>query len=136
MDYSIELSKISKKLKLLHAEDDEIISSICSYIFEEYFESSDIAMDGQIALDMFHENDYDLIITDFDMPKINGLDLIKEIRKVNKKIPIMILSGYLQEFLLSKVKEENVFYVKKPFDPDHLIKVIYEMIQSREINKE
>ncbi len=131
MDYSIELTKKGKKLKLLHAEDDEIILSICNYIFEEYFESSDTAENGQIALDMFHKNHYDLIIADFDMPLLNGLELIKKIRKVNKEIPIMILSGYLREFLLDKIKEEGIFFVKKPFDPDNIVKVLYEMVQNR-----
>lgn len=57
--------------------------------------SIDGAYNGQEALDKFNQNEYDLILTDIDMPLMNGLELIKEIQKSEKKTPIIyVFSGY------------------------------------------
>ena len=51
------------------------------------------ASDGERAIDLFYSNNYDLIILDLNIPRLYGMDVLKEIRVDNKEVPILILSA-------------------------------------------
>jgi CheY-like chemotaxis protein len=55
-----------------------------------------IAASGEEGLRLFREGKIDLVLLDYWMPKINGLDLAREIRQLNKSVPIIVLSGFSQ----------------------------------------
>jgi DNA-binding response OmpR family regulator len=73
-------------------------------------------LDGQIALNEFNKQEemIDLIITDIQMPKMTGTELISEIRK-KSKIPIIIISGSVSGDN-SVLDIENTIFLQKPFD--------------------
>ncbi len=127
MDYSNELQKIAGNFSILHAEDDEIVAKICNLLLTRYFKVADTAPDGEVALAKFKSNKYDILITDLNMPKMNGFELAKELRLINKDLPIMILSGYIQADMVEKFKEQGIYYLKKPFDAKKIIELLYEM---------
>ncbi len=52
------------------------------------------AQDGETAFEMFKKEKPDIIISDIYMPKLNGLDLLKKIKTINPKIPIILITGY------------------------------------------
>ena len=81
-----------KKKKILIAEDEkEIIGLLSLYLESEGF-SVISAEDGQEAYELFNRESPDLLIADIMMPKKNGYDLIREIRKISQ-IPIIVLSA-------------------------------------------
>ncbi len=79
----------------------------------------DYAMNGKDGFILFNGNNYDLIITDMDMPFMNGNEMISKIREINKDIPIIMITG--------KGKPElgnNIPVIYKPFDLSELKQVM------------
>jgi two-component system cell cycle response regulator DivK len=110
--------------KVLVAEDSSVIQNLLKKIL--LFENCKItsAKDGQSVLDLFEKEDYDLIIMDINLPKIDGLEATKRIRK-GSKTPIIGISGN------AKNLPEEVFfnagmneYMQKPLDYDKLIELV------------
>jgi len=79
------------------------------------------AEDGIDALEKYHSHEFDLIITDWNMPNMNGLDLIIAIRKINKDIPIVMVTteGGKKE-VITALKAGVNNYIVKPFTPQVL----------------
>ncbi len=89
-----ELLKTSKTIKVLYVEDNETARESTLGMLENFFKDIVVAVDGLDGWEKFQENEYDLIISDINMPRMNGIEMINEIRKVNHDISILILSAY------------------------------------------
>ncbi|MCD4674702.1 MAG: transporter substrate-binding domain-containing protein [Desulfobacula sp.] len=105
---------------ILVVEDEAAISDIQYRILtqEPCNHKVDIAQNGQIAIDLFKRNKYDFVSLDYILPgKINGMDVYHHIRKADKNIPILFVSGNI-EFLESikelKQKDINIDHLSKP----------------------
>jgi response regulator len=80
-------------MHILIVEDEDIISEgIFEYLTERNYTCT-IAKDGQEAIDKFEEKKVDLVLLDIMLPKINGLDVLKQIRK-KSKIPVLMLTSF------------------------------------------
>ena len=79
--------------RLLIADDDDQIRELLVFDIQSSGYITDSASDGEIALKKALENNYDLIILDVMMPKINGYDVCKNIRMVKPKIPVLMLTA-------------------------------------------
>ncbi len=136
----LDLSNIIKytsKLKLLYVEDDEEARLATRVILEEFFQSVVIASNGQEGLDLFKENDVDLIITDINMPKMNGLEMIKEIRKLDNEISILILSAYNESgFFMDSIKMGVEGYLLKPIDINQFVGMLEKVVQKLKLQDE
>lgn len=109
-------------MKILLAEDDEFTRRGLADIFEEEGYTVITAADGEEALQMFREKKPDLICLDIMMPKMNGYDVCKNIRKGNKKIPVLFLSAKSEE--IDKVLGLELGaddYISKPFGVKEVI---------------
>jgi PAS domain S-box-containing protein len=125
-----ELIKLSSPLKLLYVEDNKAARETTCMIFEELFSNITIAVDGKDGLDKFKNSSFDLIITDINMPILNGLDMIKEIKKIDDEIPILILSAHNEDNLfMDSIKLGIDGYLLKPIDIDKLAQMIYKIVQ-------
>jgi PAS domain S-box-containing protein len=118
---------------ILLVEDEPAISGIQYKILsqEPCNHKVDIAHDGQIAMDLFKRNKYDLISLDYILPGgINGMDVYDRVRKINKTIPILFISGNI-EFLESikelKRKDANIDHLSKPSQNKDYVKSINEL---------
>lgn len=78
--------------RILLAEDDDTIRS--QYYISLTFEGHDVvvAEDGQEALDIFNKDNFDLVITDFSMPFINGAQLTEKIKEQKPKCPVIMVT--------------------------------------------
>ena len=124
------MNTITKKLNILYVEDDITINDSMSKLLKLFFNYVKSTFDGKEALEYYTKNlnSLDLIITDIRMPKMNGVELIKEIRKVNENIPIYISSGefqYEDEILALKVNE----WFQKPIRVNEILEKITEDFQ-------
>lgn len=115
-------SKILKNLKVLFIEDEDIIRekivSSLEYIVCEVVSASD----GKIALEKLKTFTPDLIITDLEMPHMNGIELIQHIRQYDKNTCIMVVTAYTSEkYLLELIDMHIEKYIVKPITLEKLI---------------
>ena len=120
---------------ILLVEDESAISGVQYKILsqEPCNHKVDIAHDGQVAIDLFKRNEYDLISLDYVLPGgINGMDVYDHVRKINKAIPILFISGNI-EFLESikelKQKDANIDHLSKPCQNKDYVKSINELFE-------
>jgi two-component system, chemotaxis family, chemotaxis protein CheY len=103
---------------------------ICSALEQAGYEILD-AEDGQFALEKLKDTPVQLVISDLNMPNMNGIELIKELRAhpSHKYTPIIMLTTESQ---MSRVKEGKAAgatgWIVKPFDPEHLVNVVNKVL--------
>lgn len=123
-------------MKILVVEDDKIIrEGICEYLSEFGYEMYEDE-DGRKALDIFKDKDINLIILDIQIPLLNGLEVLKEVRK-ESKIPILMLTAFSdEEYKISAFSSLADGYIEKPFSLpvlkvriDSLIKRYYKEVE-------
>jgi DNA-binding response OmpR family regulator len=103
-------------MKLLIIEDEETMQKILCKGFRKLNYVVDSAYDGNEALDLYFSNTYDLIVLDLNLPKLDGMGVLNEIRSDNKEIPILILSARSNvEDKIAGLDEGANDYISKPF---------------------
>ena len=88
----------------------------------------DFVGNGRIADKRLRENSYDILITDLQMPEIDGMTLIKNIRNRGNLIPVIILSSYDKFEIEKLINEPQVDSLQKPFESSNLIEMINKLI--------
>lgn len=104
-------------MRILVVEDEKDLNFVLSKGLKKNGYAVDQAYDGQEALDLYHSNQYDLIILDLNIPKIDGLEVLRTIRSSDLNTKIMILSAQIA--IEQRVKGLDMGandYVIKPFD--------------------
>lgn len=135
----MDLSEINllKNLTLLLVEDDEELRDDLKDTLSIFLKNIFTAKNGKEALEIFTKYKPDLILTDYVMPLLDGYELCKEIRKTNKKIPLIIMSNYSdKEKLLKSISLELSDYLVKPIEYNQLKNALLSMAEkfSRENN--
>ena len=109
-------------IKLLVAEDDPNLSNILKVFLTQKGYTVFLAIDGQMALDYYHQTEVDACILDVMMPIKDGFTVAKEIRRLDKRIPILFLTAKNLE--ADKLKGFSIGaddYITKPFSMDELL---------------
>ena len=108
--------------KILILEDDDLFASTLEdFLSDEGFEV-DIAKDGEECLELNFKKNYDLYIFDINVPKINGLDLLEQLRQSDDNTPTIFLTSYKDKDTLHDAFLKGCDdYLKKPADLDELI---------------
>ena len=125
--------KIILRLKVLYVEDDDSIRSELTLVLLKFFGKVYTAKDGEDGLLVYkkHKNSIDLIISDINMPKLTGIEMLKEIRKIDKNIPIMFTTAYSDtQFYSEAIKLKVYEYLIKPIDIRNLIEVTSTLAQT------
>jgi len=129
--------KYSKDLKVLYVEDNKDTRDMTLILLEYFFNSIITAVDGKDGYKKFQENEIDLIITDINMPKMNGLDMLQEIKTINPDIPALIFSAYSDlEHFIHAIKLSIDGYLIKPIDIDQFQQSLYKCIHNIQLQKE
>jgi len=137
MDNLENIIKYTYGLNLLYVEDDKNARVSTVIIFEEFFEHIVVAVDGKDGIEKFQQNDIDIIITDINMPNLNGLEMIDEIRKFNLNVPILVLSAYNESNLfMDSIKLGVEGYLLKPIDIDQFLIVINKIVNRFQLEDE
>jgi CheY-like chemotaxis protein len=90
------------------------------------------AENGKIGFDLFEEHNPDCVLTDLNMPEMDGLGLLQLIRKKNTEVPVIVLSSDTQELTAEKCRNLGASgYMNKPFKKDQLKAVL-----EKALNKE
>jgi len=120
--------KALKKVSVLYVEDEEGIREIFSHILKKFVKKLYIACDGKDGLKKFEKFKPDIIITDIQMPKMTGIEMIEKIRKIDESIPIIITTAFNEtEYLLKAIKlKVDGFFLKPIEDMPKYIKILEE----------
>ena len=124
--HSKELLQYSKNLTLLLVEDHDELRENTANVLQNLFKTVDTACDGQEALGLYNENEYDIILTDIRMPKIDGVKLVEAVYEKNPHQIIIVLSAHDEsKYLIPLLNLGVEHYIKKPLDYQELLKVFY-----------
>ncbi len=119
-----------KSRKVLIVEDNPNMSSLLSDILLQCFDlSSKKAQDGQEALNILKEETFDLVITDLMMPKIDGKELLKTVKKSYPHLPVVLITGYEAEFNPEEEPKPDGFLLK-PFKVQQIDEVLKRLTNS------
>lgn len=119
-------------MRLLLAEDEQALSKALTAILEKNNYSVDTAYDGQEALDYLEADNYDGVILDIMMPKIDGITVLQEIRKKGNLIPVLLLTAKSEvEDKVSGLDAGANDYLTKPFNSRELLARIRAMTRTQ-----
>lgn len=131
-----KLKQIAKEMRLLYVDDNYELCETYTEFFKEIFEEVDCACNGYDGLQLFREQKYDLVITDINMPRMNGFSLIKEIRKIKPDQPIIVISAYSEIAYLSKINTCHVdYFLVKPIETKDLMEKVYACLEEMMIHQ-
>ena len=131
-----QLISSTKELKLLYVEDNEAARKSILNILQEFFDDIVVAVDGEDGLKKFKENSIDLIITDINMPKMNGLEMLADIGKENSSVISLICSAYNEsDYFVESIKLGVEGYLLKPINFKQFISLLEKVVQKSQAKK-
>lgn len=97
--------EVLKDISVLYVEDENDVREFTSKLLSSLLKKVYTAQNGLEGLEIFEENkeNIDLIISDINMPKMNGLEMCENIRKINNEIPLVITSAHNDTSFLKKL---------------------------------
>ena len=121
------MDKLSK-LRVLYVEDDDLIREELAETLEFDVKELITATNGEEGLEKFKKYNPDIVITDIKMPKMNGLDMSREIKKISPSTPIIVTTAFSDSSYLIKAIEIGINrYVLKPVDLDKLYEALEDL---------
>jgi len=109
------MAKYISEITILYVEDDIGIRQALSTTLEMWAKKVYLAENGEKGLELFKEYKPDIIISDVKMPKLNGIEMVKEIRKLDENIPIIFTTAHNESGFLHEAIEQHVnHYILKP----------------------
>lgn len=113
---------MSKNVSILLAEDDENLGTLLNTFLRNKGYRVDLARNGKSALERFNDGNYDFLILDVMMPEIDGFTVAKEVREVDKNVPILFLTAKsMKEDKLKGFEIGADDYLTKPFSMEELV---------------
>jgi ATP-dependent Lon protease len=131
--------KISHSLtpgNILLVDDNKLGLSARKCVLEELGHSIWTAANGVDALEQFASRKFDLVVTDYKMPRMDGLELIAGLRKTSPELPVILISGFVDALGLS---EENtgadVVIQKSANEVSHLVRSVARLLRRKPVKK-
>jgi CheY-like chemotaxis protein len=113
--------------RILVIDDDEGIRKLFLLSLEGKGFQIDTAESGKQGIEIMQQTKYDLIYLDLKMPDMNGVETLRELRKMDKDVPVYIITAFHEEYfdLLKAAEQDGIDFelLKKPFDSEQLILV-------------
>jgi len=112
-------------MRILIVDDEgSLLMTLAANLELEGFEV-ECASDGERALALVKEQEFDLVLTDVRMPGMNGVELFRRIRAVDGSLPVLLMTAFSLETLIEEAITEGVFAVlPKPFEIEHVIAAV------------
>jgi YesN/AraC family two-component response regulator len=119
-----DLKIFGKHLSLLIVEDDPEVRVELVGFFECFFKHIKSAKNGLEALELYKKNRFDIVITDLNMPKMDGTQLSREIRTLNKEQVIIVLSGHIDTYVIDLIDIGIQALIIKPYELENFLQKI------------
>ena len=131
-----KLIEFTKNLTVLYVEDNEVTMNATISVFEILFNTIVTAVDGIDGISKFQNNQIDIVICDINMPQLNGIEMVKKIREIDNKIPVIMATAHQEsEYLIECIKIKVDGYLLKPLDISQLEDVLYTLTKSMYCDK-
>lgn len=130
------INSYSRNINILYVEDCPMTQDATLILLENYFQDIDTAKDGQEGLSLFESkyktsNKYNIVMTDLDMPVLDGISMIKKIREIDNSVIILIFSSYNDaEYILETVNLGIDGYFVKPFNLEQFTETLTRCIKN------
>ena len=117
-------------MQILLIDDDINLSRVLSYQLQKNGYDTKTANSGSAGLELFNKNSFDIVITDIQMPDISGIDVLKNIRRINAKVVVIIITAHGSvDNAIEACKIGANDYITKPFGQEQLLFTIQKSIQ-------
>ena len=123
---------ILKESTLLYLEDDDVIRNETLSIFEKFFKKVYAGEDGAIGLKLYneHEDEIDIVLTDINMPNMDGIQFMAEVRKKTFELPILVVTAFNDiDQLIKSIKLKVTDYIVKPMQLNTTLKILNRILQ-------
>lgn len=127
------LKGLLKKLNILYVEDDENIRNELTLLLKNFVGEVYSAYDGQNGYEIFTQNEQniDLILSDINMPRLTGIEMMQNIRKLNSTVPVIFATAYSDSAFLTEAIKIRVYdYIIKPINIRNLLTILNDLAYS------
>jgi len=132
MNLISKIAQHTKNLKVLFIEDDFEARIQTQKMLENFFDLVVTASDGEEGFQKFQKTDFDIVFSDINMPKLNGIELISKIRELNRAISIVMISAYDDSpYLLECIEVGVDGYLIKPVEKDQFLTILQKIIDKK-----
>jgi len=119
------LQNIATDIRLLYVEDDDDVRRSIHETLSFFFKNIDLAINGEEGLELYKKNRYDLVLSDIQMPKMNGIEMTRSIKAINNEQMIMIISAHDEaDYLMQLINLGVHSFVLKPVEIEKLIETL------------
>ena len=116
-----------RKARVLVIEDEEQVRTLLSSILTKAGHEIEIAVNGREGIEMFERKEFDLVFTDLGMPGMSGWKLAERIKSINKKMPVVLITGWDINLKELDTGEKNIdLIIHKPFDMRKVLNTVQE----------
>ncbi len=136
-----KIISITKNLNILYIEDNQDVREQTLKMLQIFFDNITVAENGEEGLNYFtasnkyESTSFDLIITDIEMPVIDGISMINTIREYDKNIPILIFSAHNNtEYFLQTISAGIDGYILKPYKNEQISNALMNIIEKNKLN--
>ena len=131
------LINFSRTLKILYIEDNLEAREQTLKLLKNFFSDIVVAIDGEDGLRKFKTYNPDLIFTDLNMPHMNGIDMLGEIREIDDDIPCVVISAHNEsDYFINAIKIGVDGFILKPIDINQFSTLLYKIVEKLKFKKE
>jgi CheY-like chemotaxis protein len=121
---------------ILLVDDNKMGLSARRSVLEELGHRIATASNGADALEQFTAHKYDLVVTDYKMPRMDGLELIVGLRKISQDLPVILISGFVDSLGLSEGNTgADVVIMKSANEVSHLVRAVSRLLRRKPTKK-
>ncbi len=125
------------KTRILVVDDERSMREMLSILLEREGYEAVEAKNGQEALQLFETSIFDLVISDIQMPGINGIDLLGRIKKLAPEVPVLMITAFATaEQAVDAIKLGAFHYFTKPFNNDEIRALVRNALEKRDLKQE
>ncbi len=132
----LELVSLGEHIEVLYVEDNESVRDATVSILKKFFKNLHIGENGEEGLNLFKENSINLVITDINMPKMDGITMATKIKKIDQNISFIMISAHNEIGFIKKSEEIGIYnYLYKPIDLSILVETALDTIKDMREHK-
>jgi PAS domain S-box-containing protein len=117
---------------LLIVDDEASVRALVQYVLEQAGFAVLTAADGQAGVDLFERvgRDVDAVLLDLTMPRLSGLEALRELRRLRPGVPVVLMSGYSEQDIRTRCAgQEPTAFLQKPFFAEHLLAAVQRALE-------
>lgn len=123
------LHEEAKNISVLYVEDDSLLRSEVEHYLRKIFSDVTVSIDGKEGFEHYQSNHFDIVITDIQMPRMNGLEMLSRIKESNPLQEMIITSAYTEsEYFMDAIRLGIDAYILKPINHPQIVEVLFKVV--------